>query len=89
MKGIIKACALSTELDIDSIATFLLVLYDIAAMAVISQLAIHKCKRPYIPMRVARSRPKGNRKASDACKLTFLISPHSSPMQVSSVFLIL
>ena len=75
MKGIIKACALSTELDIDSIATFLLVLYDIAAMAVISQLAIHKCKRPYIPMRVARSRPKGNRKASDACKLTF---PHFS-----------
>lgn len=46
MKGIIKACALSTELDIDSTATFLPVLYDIAAMAVISQLAIHKCKRP-------------------------------------------
>ena len=86
MKGIIKACALSTELDIDSIATFLPVLYDIAAMAVTSQLAIHKCKRPYIPMHVARFRPKGNRKASDACKLTFLISPHSSPMQVSSVF---
>lgn len=37
-------------------------------------------------MHVAMSRLKGNRKASDACKLTFLISLHSSPMQVSSVF---